>query len=67
MTPDQLLDRILDEARKQSITPQRLADESDLAYSAAHKLLNGEARRPTLASVMALAAVVGWEVRVGPA
>jgi plasmid maintenance system antidote protein VapI len=66
-TPDAVLRVLLEEGAKRQLTPQQLATSADLPYSAAHKLLNHQARRPTLETAAALAAALGlhFEVRDG--
>lgn len=64
LSPDALIRRLLDEAERQELTPQQFADRTGLPYSAAHKLLRGASRRPTLEGAMALASALGVTVEL---
>jgi len=63
-TPEATLRALLKEAAKRKLTPQQLANAADLSYAAAHKLLNNQARRPTLETVAAFAAAMGLHFEV---
>lgn len=64
LSPDALIRKLLDEAQRQELTPQQLADRTGLPYSVAHKLLNGASRRPSLEGAMALASALGVTVEL---
>lgn len=66
---DLILAALLQEAKRQQLTPKQFADQADIPYAACHKLLNGQARRPTLETVLALAKVLNCslELREGRA
>lgn len=63
----QMVDRILAEARKQGASPQEIATRTEIPYSAVHKFLSGKSRRPTWDTVVLVAQALGMNVQVlGP-
>lgn len=54
-----ILRALLQEAKRQGLTPQAFKAKTDIPYACAWRILNGKARRATLESMCLLADAVG--------